>query len=82
MAEGAPLLREYGGKTLSRVRIPPSPPNSSNSTVLKNSHETATKFRSERPELRQKFTGGHHKELKKIPFSPLLSYFLFASPVL
>ena len=26
MVEGAPLLREYGGKTPSRVRIPPSPP--------------------------------------------------------
>ena len=26
MAEGAPLLREYRGKPLSRVRIPLSPP--------------------------------------------------------
>ena len=26
VAEGAPLLREYGGKTPSRVRIPLSPP--------------------------------------------------------
>ena len=26
MAEGAPLLREYGANTSSRVRIPPSPP--------------------------------------------------------
>ncbi len=26
MAEGAPLLREYRVNTLSRVRIPPSPP--------------------------------------------------------
>jgi hypothetical protein len=34
VAEGAPLLREYGGKTLSRVRIPPSPPVFRNSRVF------------------------------------------------